>query len=211
MQATLSALPPNHWFRCAAQSPVVHEMRTVGASTSPWGSPSGVPGPLRLALDHGARPHSIDVKDTETTGLISNVARPKPADPCRCLDVDCHSGSRRVACVCVGMFSLFVAACSVLLIVVVVRVDDILEQIDTEPLTRHMHEVLDEAHEAATNSRGFGTDLRTTLAQVTPALLGAVNATTDMVKRMDDFSQHPAWTISAGLPGLGGPGAMPMG
>tara|TARA_B110001452_G_scaffold198367_1_gene168338 strand:+ start:3144 stop:3875 length:732 start_codon:yes stop_codon:yes gene_type:complete len=216
VQATLSTLPPNHWFRCAAQSPVVHELKTTGAALppSPWGSPTSVPGPLRLALDHGTRPRSALVAadpdtdpDEERRGLVGGATR--PADPCRCLD--CDRGTRPLVCLCAGICAVFLAVCGVVLVLIVVRVDTALEHFDTAPLTAHMHQVLNEAHEAAANSRDFGTDLRHTLALVTPALMGAVNATTGMVQRMDDFSQHPAWTISAGLPGMGGPPGMPMG
>ena len=93
---------------------------------------------------------------------------------------------------------MFIAACSVLLVVVVVRVDMILAQVDTSPLTAHMHSVMNEAFASAEESHVFGAELRQTLAQTAPALLRAVNASNDLIARFDSFSHHPALTITAG-------------
>ena len=103
--------------------------------------------------------------------------------------------------ICFVVLATFLVSATALMVVIIMRVDDILDQIDTAPITEHVHSVLNQAHEAAKTSSSFGSDLRTTLSQVTPALMGVVNATTGMVKRMDDFSHHPAWTISAAMQG----------
>lgn len=102
------------------------------------------------------------------------------------------------------MFVVFVTACCILLIVIIFRVDRVLESIDTEPITNHLHNVLDEAHSAATESRAFGTDLRTTLKTLTPSVIDTINSTHHMINDVKGFSHHPAFTISAALPALGG-------
>ena len=210
IQATLGSVSNSHWLRRAAQAsiptpsaPIVREFRTTGtgssAPTSPWGSPSGVLGPLRLAFDHRSTPE-LQTLLGESNGQTTK-SKPK-SDPCACCELDCKTGGRGLVLVCWLIFAIFTVSATILMVVVILRVDDILERIDVAPITNHLHKVLNEAHEAASTSKMFGTDLRTTLSQVAPAIMGAVNATTGMVKRMDDFTQHPALTISAAMPGV---------
>ena len=108
-----------------------------------------------------------------------------------------RSGGRLAACAFIALFVLFVSACSVVLVQTVFKMESVLETIDVKPITKHIHAVLNEAHEAAQTHRAFGADLREALATAAPALLEAVNATKHAAGEADRLATHPTFTISA--------------
>ena len=168
--------------------------------------PSGGPHPpfrISFGPSHRSQQTNAPVED-ELQTLLRSTPPPARRDVFACLDCDLRRGSRFAACAFLMMFVIFVTACCILLIVIIFRVDRVLESIDTEPITNHLHSVLDEAHYAATESRAFGTDLRSTLKNLTPALLDTINSTHHMVNDVKGFSHHPAFTISAAVPALAG-------
>ena len=142
------------------------------------------------------------------------AAKPKRIDVFRTLDFDCRTGTRAAGCMLIVMFLLFVGCMCALLVVIVVRVDGILDTVDVRPLTAQMHGAVATAWNASANMHTFSYELRQTLAEMRTPLMHSVNATGEMVDNVKHFAQHPALSFSVqpgALLGGGGAGAAGVG
>ena len=162
------------------------------------------------------QPLLLDVAaDPSTPQAAAKAAR---IDVFRALDFDCRTGTRAAGCMLVVMFLLFVGCMCALLVVIVVRVDGILDTVDVRPLTAQMHGAVATAWNASANMHTFSYELRQTLAEMRTPLMHSVNATGEMVDNVKHFAQHPALSFSVqpgallgGGGGGGGGGAVGVG
>ena len=138
--------------------------------------------------------------------LLLDVAADPPApqaamktrriDVFRALDFNCRTGTRAAGCMLVVMFLLFVGCMCALLVVIVVRVDGILDTVDVRPLTAQMHGAVATAWNASSNMHIFSAELRETLAEMRAPLMESINSTGQMVANVKHFAQHPAISFS---------------
>ena len=210
---TAPHIPFSHHAVAAALTGSPTDAQSPVAWLRPAPPPPAHPNNIReLYADTGANTHGDERglllpgrAGTERATFAQRMR--KRVDVFSFLDFDCRTGTRAAGCVLLLMFLVFVGCICALLVVVVVRVDTILDTVDVRPLTLQMHGAVATAWNASVNMHTFTHELRDTLAEMRAPLLHSVNTTDEMVDSIKSFAKRPALSFSV-QPGalLGGGG-----